>query len=101
MRRRWPRPSNEISRSASFRAALLSTRAMPATCRKKALGFERGHAAGASCGDCLTIDFVHNVATREHAQYAGSRRARPRAIDANALLDQALRQQHEIGRAHV
>src|SRR3546814_2042763 len=49
---------------------------MPATCRKKALGFERGHAAGASCGDCLTIDFVHNVATREHAQYAGSRRAR-------------------------
>src|SRR3546814_7966319 len=76
MRRRWPRPSNEISRSASFRAPLLSTRAMPATCRKKALGFERGHAAGASCGDCLTIDFVHNVATREHAQYAGSRRAR-------------------------
>src|SRR3546814_16915238 len=49
---------------------------MPATCRKKALGFERGHAAGASCGDCLTIDFVHNVATREHAQSAGSRRAR-------------------------
>jgi hypothetical protein len=58
---------------------------------QEALGFERGHAAGAGGGDGLAVDAVLHVAGVEHASDAGSRAALGEDVAVGVEFDLALK----------